>query len=42
MDTLEATSNQPLAVAMSIFDFMKQFSMFATLVAASGASDRSR
>jgi hypothetical protein len=34
--------SQPLAVVMSTFDFMKQFSMFATLSAASGGSTRSR
>jgi hypothetical protein len=28
--------DQPLAIVMSTFDFMKQFSMFATLAAASG------
>jgi len=30
-----------LAAAKSTFDFMKQFSMFATLAAASGGSARS-
>ena len=30
--------SQPLAVVMSKFDFMKQFSKFATLAAASGGS----
>ena len=34
--------SQPLAVVMSTFDFMKQFSMFATLAAASGGSAPSR
>jgi hypothetical protein len=34
--------SQPLAVAMRTFDFMKQFSMFATLAAASGGSAPSR
>src|SRR5207249_2244248 len=34
--------SQPLAVVMSTFDFMKQFSMFATLAAASGGSASSR
>ncbi len=28
--------SQPLAAVMSTFDFMKEFSMFATLAAASG------
>jgi hypothetical protein len=28
--------SQPLAVVISVFNFMKQFSMFATLGAASG------
>jgi hypothetical protein len=35
-------SSQPLAVAMSRFDFMKQFSEFATLAAASSGSAPSR
>jgi hypothetical protein len=35
-------SSQPLAVAMSRFDFMKQFSMVATLALASGGSAPSR
>jgi len=35
-------SNQPLAVAMRTFDFMKQSSVFATLAAASGGSSLSR
>jgi len=34
--------SQPLAVAMTHFSFMKQFSMFATLAAASGGSAPSR
>jgi hypothetical protein len=34
--------SQPLAVVMSMFNFMKQFSMFATLGAAGGGSSRSR
>ena len=34
--------SQPLAVVMTRFDFMKQFSMFATLAAASGGSAPSR
>jgi hypothetical protein len=34
--------NQPLTVAMSRFDFMKQFSVCATLAAASGGSALSR
>ncbi len=34
--------SQPLAVVMSTFDFVKQFSMFATLAAASGGSAPSR
>ena len=34
--------SQPLAVVKSTFDFMKQFSMFATLAAASGGSAPSR
>jgi len=34
--------SQPLAVAMRTFDFMKQFSVFATLAVASGSSSRSR
>jgi hypothetical protein len=33
---------QPLAVVKSTFDIMKQFSMFATLAAASGGSALSR
>jgi hypothetical protein len=35
-------SNQPLAAAKSTFNFMKQFSMFATLALASGGSAPSR
>jgi hypothetical protein len=35
-------SSQPLAVAMRTFDFMKQFSIFSTLAAASGGSAFSR
>jgi hypothetical protein len=34
--------SQPLAGAMTTFNFMKQFSMFATLAAASGGSAPSR
>jgi hypothetical protein len=34
--------SQPLAVAMHTFDFMKQFSMFATLRDASGGLSLSR
>jgi hypothetical protein len=34
--------SQPLSVAESTFDFMKQFSMFAALAAASGGSAPSR
>jgi hypothetical protein len=34
--------SQPLAAALSTFDFMKQFLMFATLAAASGGSALSR
>jgi hypothetical protein len=34
--------SQPLAAVKSTFDFMKQFSMFATLAAASGGSAPSR
>jgi hypothetical protein len=34
--------SQPLAVVMTTFDFMKQFSMFATLAAASAGSAPSR
>ena len=34
--------SQPLADAMTTFDFMKQFSMFATLAAGSGGSTPSR
>jgi len=34
--------SQPLAVVMSRFNFMKQFSMLATLAAASGGSALSR
>jgi hypothetical protein len=33
---LDWSPNQSLAVVMRTFDFMKQFSMFATLAAASG------
>jgi hypothetical protein len=35
-------SSQPLAVAKSTFDFMKQFREFVTLAAASGGSAPSR
>jgi hypothetical protein len=35
-------SNQSLAAVKSTFDFMKEFSMFATLAAASGGSAPSR
>jgi hypothetical protein len=34
--------SQPLAAVKSIFDFMKQFSMFAMLALASGGSAPSR
>jgi len=34
--------SQPLAVAMRAFNFMKQFSVFVTLAAASGGSPLSR
>jgi len=34
--------NQALAVALSCFSFMKQFSVFATLIAANGGSAPSR
>ena len=34
--------SQPLAVVKSIFDFMKQFPVFAALAAASGGSALSR
>jgi hypothetical protein len=34
--------SQPLAAVESTFDFMKQFSMFAALAAASGGSAPSR
>jgi hypothetical protein len=34
--------SQPLAAVKSTFDFMKQFSMFAMLAAASGGSSPSR
>jgi hypothetical protein len=34
--------SQPLAVAKSTFNFMKQLSMFATLAPASGGSALSR
>ncbi len=34
--------SQPLAVAVTRFDFTKQFRMFATLAAASGGSALSR
>jgi len=34
--------SQPLAAVKSTFDFMKPFSMFATLAAASGGSAPSR
>jgi len=34
--------SQPLAVVMTTFDFMKQFSMFAALAFASGGSAPSR
>jgi len=40
--TLTNLWNQRLAVAMRKFDFMKQFSVFATLAAASGGSALSR
>jgi len=34
--------SQPLAAVKPTFDFMKEFSMFATLAAASGGSALSR
>jgi len=34
--------SQPLAVVKSTLNFMKEFSMFATLAAASGGSAHSR
>jgi len=34
--------SQPLAGVMRVFDFMKQFPMFATLAPASGVSAPSR
>jgi hypothetical protein len=34
--------SQPLAAVMTTFNFMKEFSMFATLAPASGGSARSR
>jgi hypothetical protein len=39
---LTSRSSQPLAVVMTAFDFMKQFSMFVALAAASGGSALSR
>jgi hypothetical protein len=42
MNDLTIRWSQPVAAAMSIFDFMKQFSMLATLAAASGGSAPSR
>ncbi len=41
-DHLTNRWSQPLAVVISWFDFMKQFSMFATVAAASGGSAPSR
>jgi hypothetical protein len=44
-NTVEGLTNrwsQLLAVVKSTFDFMKQFSMFATLAAANGRSAPSR
>jgi len=38
MRDLTKRCSQPLAAVMSTFDFMKQFSMFAALAAASGGS----
>jgi len=35
-------SNQPLAAALTRFNFMKQFRMFAALAAASGGSAPAR
>ena len=42
MNDLTNRWSQPLAVVKSRFDFMKQFSMFAVLAAASGGSAPSR
>jgi hypothetical protein len=45
MNTLIGLTNrwsQPLVGALTRFNFMKQFSMFATLAAASGGSAPSR
>ena len=42
MKDLTNRSSQPLAVVKPTFDFMKRFSMFAALVAASGGSAPSR
>jgi hypothetical protein len=41
-DGLTNRWSQPLAVAMTRFDFMKQLSVFATLAPASGGSALSR
>jgi hypothetical protein len=40
--TMNKTPNQSLAVVKSAFNFMKPFSIFATLAAISGASAPSR
>jgi hypothetical protein len=37
MKGLTKRSSQPLAAVKSTFNFMKQFSMFATLASASGS-----
>jgi hypothetical protein len=42
IDYLTNRWSQPLAVVISTFDFLKQFSMFATLALASGGSAPSR
>ncbi len=39
---LARTSNQSLTVVKSTFNFMKQFSMFATLAAGTGGSAPAR
>jgi hypothetical protein len=38
VEDLTNRSSQPLAVVINCFDFMKQFSVFAKLAAASGGS----
>jgi hypothetical protein len=42
IESLTNRWSQPLAVVKSTFDFMKPFSIFATLAAASGGSAPSR